>query len=332
MLGMLVGMDNAADETGRYPIGVVLQSDGELARKLVAKLESSATLNAQLSDEDALLERMSEGYISCILKIGPDYDDNVRAGKTQGLLTVVRPEGEGESSTILDMIAALMMEDICFYKTYEIYDGLDGADAEGALDLNGFKDYTLEVAKDPRYGFSFDTVFTDTKSKSISEKDITLATIYRQVTAAIMGLMILVLSMCGCNGVASDAQSNLKVRKKAMGYGMFPKILLEGLAVVTYLAPAALIGALAVIKGAGAQNGVKVFLINILLASFAVAVFMAVALVLKNVQAYQTVAGVLCFAAGVLGVISVISAVSGSPMFESSVLGIYIKEYTTYLV
>lgn len=331
MLSVFFNMNLHASDNSKVPMGLLCESDSPVAVRLRDRLLGSDALRVTEGTMDELEELLMDGYIGSIFVIGDDYEEKLREGLREDLIKVISPSDDTSSIIVQDIVAGYMMYDVCFFRTYDEYRTLPGNGTD-ILTEEEYAAFVAEVAEDPDYGFDFDIRYVDIENPDKPDISVTTAMIYRQIIAGLIGMLLLVLVVCGCNGFALEHGQSISKRRRTTGGNLYAAYALEMLAVLVYLTPAVLLSALIMIKESGPTGAVVIFLLGEALCAFFVPVCFALTRVVGSASSYQLVGTVVCLVFGACGFISTFSALTGTQVLGATPVAVYIKQFADMLV
>lgn len=331
MLSVFFNMNLHASDNSKVPMGLLCESDSPVAVRLRDRLLGSDALRVTEGTMDELEELLMDGYIGSIFVIGDDYEEKLREGVREDLIKVISPSDDTSSIIVQDIVAGYMMYDVCFFRTYDEYRTLPGNGTD-ILTEEEYAAFVAEVAEDPDYGFDFDIRYVDIENPDKPDISVTTAMIYRQIIAGLIGMLLLVLVVCGCNGFALEHGQSISKRRRTTGGNLYAAYALEMLAVLVYLTPAVLLSALIMIKESGPAGAVVIFLLGEALCAFFVPVCFALTRVVGSASSYQLVGTVVCLVFGACGFISTFSALTGTQVLGATPVAVYIKQFADMLV
>ena len=331
MLSVFFNMNLHASDNSRVPMGLLCESESPVAVRLRDRLLGSDALRVTTGSMEELTELLMDGYIGSIFVIGDDYETKLRDGIREDLIKVITPSDDTSSIIVQDIVAGYMMYDVCFFRTYDEYRTLPGNGTE-ILTEEEYAAFVAEVAEDPDYGFDFDIRYVDIENPDKSDISVTTAMIYRQIIAGLIGMLLLVLVVCGCNGFALEHGQSITARRRTTGGNLFAAYALELLAVLVYLTPAVLLSSLIMIKESGFGGSVVIFLLGEGLCAFFIIVCFALTRAVRSASSYQLVGTVVCLFFGACGFISTFSALTGTQVLGATPVAVYIKQFAEMLV
>ncbi|MCR5520922.1 MAG: ABC transporter permease [Lachnospiraceae bacterium] len=341
MVSVFFNMNIHAADTSRVPVGIVCESGSQVAKRLHKALLESDALRATDGTLEELTELLMDGYIGSIFVIGDEYEKKLREGSKEDLIKVITPSDDTSSIIVQDIVAGYMMYDVCFFRTYDEYKSLpgphdispeEGNAAYGRMTEQEYYDYVGELAQNPMYGFDFDIEYIDIESSDRRSMNITTAMIYRQIIAGLIGMLLMVLVICGCNGFALEKGQSISKRRKTLGSNQKVAYILEMLAVLVYLTPAVLLSSLIMTEESGIAGAVYIFLLGEALCAFFIPICFLMGKAVGSASSYHLVGTVVCLVLGACGFISTFSGVAGTPMLGGTPVAIYIKGFTDMLV
>ena len=331
MISVFFNMNLHASDTSRVPMGLLCESDGTFAKKLTDRLIESDALRVTTGTMEELSALLMDGYIGSIFVIPKDYDDKLRDGVREKLVKVITPSDDTSSIIVQDIVAGYMMYDVCLFRTYDEYMSLPDMGVE-RLSETEFADYVAAVASDPDYGFDFDIEYVDIGKADNTEVNITTAMIYRQIIAGLIGMLLLVLVVCGCNGFALEHGQSIAKRRKTLGSSRSLAYVLEMFAVFLYLTPAVILSSLIMIGESGPGGAVIIFLLGEALCAFFILICFLLARIVGSASSYQLVGTIVCLVLGACGFINTFSGIVGTPVFGATPVALYIKGFADMLV
>ncbi len=344
MISVFFNMNIHASDNSKVPVGILCESDTPVAKRLYDRLLKSDALRVSTGTMEELTSLLMDGYIGSIFVIGDDYEEKLRDGIREDLIKVITPSDDTSSIIVQDIVAGYMMYDVCFFRTFDEYRSLPDVyvDPDTGENLPGpaapkineseYYDYVAELADNPMYGFDFDIRYTEIGSAEKKDMNITTAMIYRQVIAGLIGLLLMVLVVCGCNGFALEHGQSIAARRKTTGGNLFTAYLLEMLSVLVYLTPAIFLSSLIMLKESGFGGAAIIFLLGEALCAFFILVCFVVARAVGSASSYQLVGTIICLVFGACGFISTFSALTGTQVLNATPVAIYIKQFADILV
>ena len=331
MLSVFFNMNLHASDNSKVPMGLLCESDSPVALRLRDRLLGSDALRVTEGTMDELEELLMDGYIGSIFVIGDDYEEKLREGVREDLIKVISPSDDTSSIIVQDIVAGYMMYDVCFFRTYDEYRTLPGNGTD-ILTEEEYAAFVAEVAEDPDYGFDFDIRYVDIENPDKSDISVTTAMIYRQIIAGLIGMLLLVLVVCGCNGFALEHGQSISMRRRTTGGNLYAAYALEMLAVLVYLTPAVLLSSLIMIKESGPAGAVVIFLLGEALCALFILFCFALTRVVGSASSYQLVGTVVCLVFGACGFISTFSSLTGTEVLGATPVAVYIKQFADMLV
>ena len=331
MLSVFFNMNLHASDNSKVPMGLLCESDSLVAVRLRDRLLGSDALRVTEGTMDELEELLMDGYIGSIFVIGDDYEEKLREGVREDLIKVISPSDDTSSIIVQDIVAGYMMYDVCFFRTYDEYRTLPGNGTD-ILTEEEYAAFVAEVAEDPDYGFDFDIRYVDIENPDKSDISVTTAMIYRQIIAGLIGMLLLVLVVCGCNGFALEHVQSISMRRRTTGGNLYAAYVLEMLAVLVYLTPAVLLSSLIMIKESGPAGAVVIFLLGEALCALFILICFALTRVVGSASSYQLVGTVVCLVFGACGFISTFSSLTGTQVLGATPVAVYIKQFADMLV
>lgn len=321
---VLLNLNIHAQDSSRIPIGIEDDCGTQITQRLISDISTNETLKVYTGTFEELNLLLKDGYLNCILRISPDYEEKVRRGDQEGLITVFTPKDDTSSVIVQDIVAGYMMYDICFFKGYDDYVKLPDIGAD-KLTLSEFSDYVLKLKNNPMYEFNFDISYVDVESSGVQETEVTNALIYKQIIAGLNALLLMLMVLCGCNSVASEGESGINKRRSILTSSKALRFIQETAAVFTYMLPVMILSSFTVFSELGIRGTLYLFCLNAVFTFGAVLVFMTIARIIRSASAYQLVGTVLSTVLGVCGFVSVFSGVLGMNYFEYTPVAGYIS-------
>lgn len=156
-----------ADKRSSIPIGLVNLDRSESARELADNIKKVPGLYVYEGQEKELKELLLKEEIRACFLINDGYEKAVRAGKTDGLISMYYLEGDESAKILSDIIAGEMLYKICLYKGFRLYASLPGT-ASGGRNASGgyevsdrlseqeYKAYVNSLITGSDFDFAFD--------------------------------------------------------------------------------------------------------------------------------------------------------------------------------
>ena len=339
ILAVLLSLNIHAEEKSAIPIGLIDEDRSETSKELCRRLGELPSLYIYEGSMEELTELLLDGYVNSIYVIEQGYEDRVNAADTAELICVTYSGDDRISSLICDIFAGCMMYDICLNKTYAEYESLDrsrinadvtSGDADDTvmaqkLTKSEYAAYLQNRRASGEFEFTFDVTYTEAGSGEIQRSDITNGMLYRQMIAAILAMLIMLVCFCGYNVQVTEYENGLRSRLKTVmsGPGCCAA---EILAVSLYTAPLAVPVSLLLTADGGIGNFFGILLVNLVFILVSGAIFRLLAGLAGGTFTYQLLGTAVTLILGISGFVSVFEGLMGISVLQYTPVAVYISE------
>ncbi len=331
LLFVLGALNIHASEMSALPVGLVADGQADLnssvAGTISDRIRSNEALHVYSGSLDELKDMLADGYIYCIIELGPGLEETVRRGEYKGIMTMYSAKDSPVAALIGDIAAGCAMDAVCMYKAYNTYSVLESAGEKEHADLAGYSARLETMKRDGGYDFVFDTEYIDTGKKV--ENEITNALIYRQVIAGLIAMLLALTAFSACNPITREYAAGIRGRLSISAKGSVLLCIGEAAGLFTCCMPAAILAGL--LSGRSIKAVLSMILLNTVLLAVAVAGSYLLALVLKNVMAYQVAGTILIITLSTAGFISIFEGLTGGNLFIHTPVAAFIRCYTEFL-
>jgi len=187
MSAMLLGMDEVKEEKSKISIGMVNEDGNELAEAVISGMKQKDMYDVAVGEEKELLERLTFGELSAVCIFSEGYAEKIYSGKAKNLVTIYETQS-GEALLLGDILAGVMMQEICTAKGYQALLAYgEKAGKELAVSMEEYQSYVNRILESGDTDFFFDVTYvagTGEKSEKPSQ-----AVIYEQAIFAVFALM-----------------------------------------------------------------------------------------------------------------------------------------------
>ena len=221
LAAMLLSMDSGKEEKSKIVIGLADEEKSILSAEIIAGMKQKDLYEVVEGEEPELKERLAAGELSAVCVLNKSFSKNIYRGKTNRLVKIYET-GNKEALLLSDILAGVMMEEICTSKSYQTltsYEKKRGK--EQSMTLEEYREYVHKLFAEEGMEFSFDVEYmaTDGKRKEKPSQSV----IYEQAVFAVFALMAGLISIYSVlpfrsflYGTASHRVRALPVRVSAL--------------------------------------------------------------------------------------------------------------------
>lgn len=193
LVAMLVSMNEVKEEKSRISIGIVDENKSELSHSVIEGMRAKDLYEVVTGEEEDLLELLKQGELSAVCVLKKTFAESIAKGRTNKLITIYETQS-GEALLLGDILAGVMMQEICTAKSYltlRSYEKKTGR--EMLLSQEEYRTYVNQVLEEGGTKFSFDVSYV-TREKKETEKP-SQAILYEQAIFAVFALMTGMISI-----------------------------------------------------------------------------------------------------------------------------------------
>lgn len=202
-------LGHASAERSSVPIGIVDHDRSEMSKQLLAGLKERDSLFLYEKTPDELDQLLREEMIAAWFDIKDGYEEQLRLGHTQGLVTVHYLDSNRLSVIISDIVAGEFMYDVCLSKSYALYRNLGKYG-----DLISEEDYrsrTGEIRNNEEFRFGFEIEMISRGEQLNKQPENAL--LYQQVITGCLGTVLSFLIMA-LIGAVWDRRQDPRARRQ----------------------------------------------------------------------------------------------------------------------
>ena len=190
---MLLAMDSVKEEKSRICIGIADKDKTELSAAVIADMQQLDLYEIYTGEEEDLTAQLKNGELSAVCVIKKSFAKNVLRGKTNRLVTVYEAK-EGDALLLGDILAGVMMEEICTAKGYQtLLSYEEKAGLEPEMTYEEYRAYVEKVFAEGGTEFSFAVEYIAASGEKTAKPS--QSVVYEQAVFAIFALMTGVISL-----------------------------------------------------------------------------------------------------------------------------------------
>jgi len=218
---MLLYMEDAKDEKSRIAIGICDKDQSEMSKMITGELAKLELYLATEGTEQELTTLLREGKLSAVCVIKKGFETSVLEGKTDKLIALYETENGG-ALLLPDILAGVMMRDVCVAKSYELLrEYMKKTGREFTLTREEYREYLAKTMKESGVAFTFDVTYL--MPESGEEQSAPLQSlIYQQAVFAVFALLAGMVSIYSvlpfwdvCHGKINSRVKTLPVKRSA---------------------------------------------------------------------------------------------------------------------
>ena len=211
MIAVLLQMNIHAVERSALPVGLVSDQKGQLAQKASQRFRENSALYVYEDEFDDLYKLLADGYIYCIVEFKNDFDERIKNGDTDGIMTMYSAKDNKIATIVGDIASGCCMDAACMYMAYNAYTSLNGK-PRSISDIDDYAMLLSQMEESGEYSYTFDFEYIDDGSDI--KKEITNGLIYRQVIFVLLGMLIMLSVFGTCSTITKEYESGLRRRIK----------------------------------------------------------------------------------------------------------------------
>jgi len=190
---MLLSMDSVKDEKSRIRIGIADEDKTGLSAAVIADMKQMDLYEIHTGEEEELIARLKNGELSAVCVIKKAFSKNVLRGKTNRLVTIYEAK-EGDALLLGDILAGVMMEEICTAKGYQtLLSYEEKAGLEQSMSYEEYRSYVKKIFAEGGTEFSFAVEYVAASGEETEKPS--QSVVYEQAVFAIFALMAGLVSL-----------------------------------------------------------------------------------------------------------------------------------------
>ena len=327
MAAVLLELDLHAAQRAAVPIGLEVKESGVLCAATRDRILHNDALYTYEGDYESLNTLLADGYIYCIISMAPDFDERLINGDTKGIMTMYSVKDNKVAALVGDIVAGCIMDAVCMYKSYSVYEGLqrdnDMLNSDGIPgDIAEYADLLKSMENSGDYDYDFDIHYTDTGR--VDNRVLSNETVYRQIIAGLMGLLLMLAVFCSCSAITREYEQGIRKRIDCSPQNRFMASAGEICALFLCSSPLAFV-VLIFSKDHGPGDIIAMMGINLGLILFSVFIYYTAAVITRSISAYQLLGSVMLIGLGTCGIAGVFAGVLELGFLKITPLFIYIE-------
>lgn len=193
MAGMLGHMEEVKEEKSKIAIGIADPNDTQSSHSVIEGMKQMELYEITVGEEETLLTQLKNGELSAVCVLNPSFDSRIARGKTNNLITIYETEN-GSALLIGDILAGVMMQEICTAKSYQtLLSYQKKYDMERTLSAEEYREHVNEVLTEGGTEFSFDVQYLSRENEEAKKPS--QAILYEQAIYAVFALMTGLISV-----------------------------------------------------------------------------------------------------------------------------------------
>lgn len=187
LTAMLFSMDEVKEEKSKIYIGMVNQDGDELVETVISGMTGKEMYEVIRGSEKELVSRLTLGELSAVCVFSEGYTEKICNGKTKNLVTIYETES-GEALLLGDILAGVMMQEICTAKGYlTLISYAEKAGKVSGDSVEEYRSYVNRILESGGTEFFFDVSYVSGTGEIAKKPSQTV--IYEQAIFAVFALM-----------------------------------------------------------------------------------------------------------------------------------------------
>lgn len=206
-------MASSAEALSSIPIGIVDKDRSDSSSKLITDLKKSETFRITSGDEKELKNRMLNDKEYAVFVIENGYEDKLKSGDLNDLITVYYKENNQSAAILSDIVAGEIMYPASFYKSYRYYKKFP---QEGQKQtFTDYQDYMERLMKrSDEFGFAFQMVYAAPGKQVRTDATLSNAILYDQLVFGITGMLAAFIAMFLLSQTVKEKETGVDIRLK----------------------------------------------------------------------------------------------------------------------
>jgi len=322
---VFINLNIHADDASSIPIGIlnldlIDDEPSEYSSRLVEGLSDLRFFSIHEDSYGKLEEMLYDGYINSIYVIERDYQDKVRKGDINELVTVYHNEKSEFINVVSDIVAGEMLYDICLEKGFITYRRYP-AGTNGKKRENEYKAYAAMLMESPEINFGFLITYRSNGDLVETPKEVNNATVYRQVILSMSAMVLAFLLFYIFSSNVMEREAGISGRRKITLLGRISVSFADILTALIITGIPVVLFAWMFVRYANILNQDIIYkMIGITLGYCLITgvLFMILGMVMRSVFWYQLIGSMIVV---VFGAVGFLSLVEGITMVDMGIMG-----------
>ncbi|MBP3568302.1 MAG: ABC transporter permease [Lachnospiraceae bacterium] len=224
LTGMLVCMDEVKEEKSRISIGMADEENSSFSQTVLEGMKQIDLYEVTTGTEKELVNLLQQGELSAVCVIREDFSESVAKGDVEQLITIYET-GDGSAMLVGDILAGVMMQEICTAKSYQMllkYEKKAGR--EEVPSLEEYRTRVEAVLAEGGSAFAFEVTYLSSEREEVKKPAQSL--IYEQAIFAVFAMMTGLLAVYAvlpfrqmCHGKTAEKIKTLPIHSSALYAG-----------------------------------------------------------------------------------------------------------------
>lgn len=215
---MLLCMEENKEEKSKLYVGIANEDTGAFSESVIAGMRQKELYEIVTGEEGELLEKLKQGELSAVCVISEAFSERISKGDTEKLVMIY--ETKEKSAPLLgDILAGVMMQEICTMKSYQTLVAYQEKAGRGyTLSQEEYREYVEKMLKEGGTEISFDIQYWKGDGKTAEKPS--QSAVYEQAVFSVFALMTGCIAMYSvlpfwqtCHGKLAQRLKTLPLRR-----------------------------------------------------------------------------------------------------------------------
>lgn len=224
---LMSSLSFGAEERSNVPVGIMDLDRSETSKGLVEQIKKIPAFYVYEEEEKELNRLLLNEEISGLFIIKEGFEDSVKKGSIEKLVTMQYLEGNKSAKVLSDIFAGPMLYPISLEKGLKEYEALKKPALENEkkeivnsdiqykwFTEQEYVDYINKLSKASDFDFAFDINMVDLDSEEGTMNQLGNSVIYYQVVFGILGMLISFVAMYMTAGAVVEKEQGLDAKLK----------------------------------------------------------------------------------------------------------------------
>ena len=208
-IGLIGSFAKVADEKTSIPVGVIDSDNSERSKNIVENLKNVPSLYIIEGEYEELEHQLVEGNVYVIIEINKGFEEFLKEGKKDKLLTQYYISGNKNMSLVSDVVLSQVLDDICYFACIRAYHQHDEYDLRSDKE---YQEHLRHIYEEYKGSVDFDFEIVNIESNKNVTDNVSNGIIYKLVMVGIITILVSFITLFASNVIISDIRYNTHVR------------------------------------------------------------------------------------------------------------------------
>ena len=208
-IALIGSFAEVADEKTSIPVGLIDSDNTERSKKITENLKNVPSLYIIEGEYEELEQKLVEGNVYVIIEINEGFENKLKNGTKDKLLTQYYISGNKNMSLVSDVVLSQVLDDICYFACIRAYHKFDEYEL---LSDDEYQDHLKYIYEEYEGSVDFNFEIVNVESNKDVTDNVSNGIIYKSVMVGIITILVSFITLFASNAIISDVRYNTHLR------------------------------------------------------------------------------------------------------------------------